>query len=106
LGRALLCYFRFAAIIGQGSLLWIVDYLISPLATERPAWKKEAMAPFIFAGVFEMLGILLVIVALSPGQVVIVSPIVATNPLWILVGTWLFLRGIENCLCRRCSAPC
>jgi drug/metabolite transporter (DMT)-like permease len=28
--------------------------------------------------------------------VVIVSPIVATSPLWILVGTWLFLRGIEK----------
>jgi drug/metabolite transporter (DMT)-like permease len=37
-----------------------------------------------------------VIVALSVGPVVVVSPIVATSPLWILVGTGLFLRGIEN----------
>ena len=36
------------------------------------------------------------IVALSVGQVVIVSPIVATSPLWILLGTWFFLRGIES----------
>jgi len=27
---------------------------------------------------------------------VIVSPIVATSPLWILLGTWIFLRGIER----------
>jgi len=49
---------------------------------------------------FETLGILLVIIALSVGQVVIVSPIVATSPLWILVGTWLFLRGIESVTLR------
>jgi drug/metabolite transporter (DMT)-like permease len=42
----------------------------------------------------------LVIVALSAGQVVIVSPIVATSPLWILVGTWFFLRGIESLTLR------
>ena len=48
------------------------------------------------AGTFQTLGILLVIVALSVGHVVLVSPIVATSPLWILLGTWLFLRGIEN----------
>jgi drug/metabolite transporter, DME family len=54
------------------------------------------MGWFLMAGVFETLGILLVIVALSVGQVVIVSPIVATSPLWILVGTWFFLRGIES----------
>lgn len=35
------------------------------------------------------------IVALSVGSVVVISPIVATSPLWILLGTWLFLRGIE-----------
>jgi uncharacterized membrane protein len=37
-----------------------------------------------------------VILALSVGQVVIVSPIVATSPLWILCATGLFLRGIES----------
>ena len=58
------------------------------------------MGWFLMAGVFETLGILLVIVALSVGQVVIVSPIVATSPLWILVGTWLFLRGIESITLR------
>ena len=52
--------------------------------------------PFLAAGLFETLGILLVIIALSVGQVVLVSPIVATGPMWVLLGTWLFLRGIER----------
>ncbi|HSQ14132.1 MAG TPA: hypothetical protein VLM90_13980, partial [Candidatus Deferrimicrobium sp.] len=37
-----------------------------------------------------------VILALSVGHVVVVSPIVATSPLWIVLGTWLYLRGIES----------
>jgi len=35
-------------------------------------------------------------VALSVGHVVLVSPIVATSPLWIVLGTWLFLRDVER----------
>ncbi len=86
----------FAATVGLVSLVWIGSYLLSPLPGERPVWNKRAIKPFIVAGVFETLGILLVIVALSVGQVVVVSPIVATSPLWILIGTWLFLQGIEK----------
>jgi drug/metabolite transporter (DMT)-like permease len=90
----------FAATVGLVSLCWMGGYLLSPLAKERPVWHRQAIKPFLMAGVFETLGILLVIVALSMGQVVIVSPIVATSPLWILVGTGLFLRGIENLTLR------
>ena len=86
----------FAALVGLVSLAWMMGYLLSPIAGERPLWHRKAAASFLVTGVFETLGILLVIIALSLGQVVIVSPIVATSPLWILFGTWLFLRGIES----------
>jgi drug/metabolite transporter (DMT)-like permease len=86
----------FAAVVGLVSLGWMTAYLLSPIKGQRPVWNRKAAAPFLVTGVFETLGILLVIVALSVGQVVIVSPIVATSPLWILLGTWLFLRGIES----------
>ena len=86
----------FAAAVGLVSFFWLGGYLLSPLASERPVWDRRAIRPFLVAGFFETLGILLVIVALSVGHVVIVSPIVATSPLWILLGTALFLRGIEN----------
>ena len=90
----------YAAAVGWVSLFWMSAYLWSPLARERPAWNRQAVAPFLLAGIFETLGILLVILALSAGPVVIVSPIVATSPLWILVGTGLFLRGIEKLTLR------
>lgn len=72
------------------------SYLLSPLCRERPVWNPQAIRPFLLAGIFETLGILLVMLALSVGQVVVVSPIVATSPLWILLGTWFFLQGIER----------
>jgi drug/metabolite transporter (DMT)-like permease len=86
----------YAAMVGWVSLFWMLGYLSTSLARERPQWSKEALAPFLMAGIFETLGILLVVIALSVGPVVIVSPIVATSPLWILVGTGVFLRGIEK----------
>ncbi len=90
----------FTAVVGLASLVWMGAYLLLPLRAERPVWNRKAIGPFLVAGCFETLGILLVITALSVGQVVIVSPIVATSPLWILVGTWLFLRGIESLTLR------
>jgi drug/metabolite transporter, DME family len=69
-------------------------------AKQRPVWDRRAMGPFLIAGTFETLGILLVIVALSVGRVVVVSPIVATSPLWIVLGAWLFLRDVERLTVR------
>jgi drug/metabolite transporter (DMT)-like permease len=89
-----------AAIIGIVALPWLASYTVLPTKGEQPVWNQQSMGWFLMAGVFETLGILLVIIALSVGQVVIVSPIVATSPLWILVGTWLFLRGIESLTLR------
>ena len=89
-----------AAIIGIVALPWLASYIVLPTKGEQPVWNRQSMGWFLMTGVFETLGILLVITALSVGQVVIVSPIVATSPLWILVGTWLFLRGIESLTLR------
>ena len=90
-----------AAVIGVVALPWLSSYAVLPRkGAEQPVWNRQSMVPFLFAGVFETLGIVLVIAALSFGQVVIVAPIVATSPLWILLGTWLFLRGIERLTLR------
>ncbi len=89
-----------AAVIGLVALPWLGSYAVWPRKGEQPVWNRQSMVPFLFAGVFETLGIVLVIAALSFGPVVIVSPIVATSPLWILLGTWLFLRGIERLTLR------
>jgi drug/metabolite transporter (DMT)-like permease len=85
----------FSAIVGLISLLWYLFYLASP-TVERPVWERKALAPFISAGLFETLGILLGIASLSYGSVVVVTPIVSTSPVWVLIGSAIFLRDVER----------
>jgi uncharacterized membrane protein len=51
---------------------------------------------FFWSGFFEGLGALLTLVALTTGRVVIVSPIVATTPLFSLIISLMFFRGKEQ----------
>jgi DME family drug/metabolite transporter len=89
-----------AAVIGIVALPWLASATLLPGQKQRPVWDRRAIGPFLVAGTFETLGILLVIVALSVGHVVVVSPIVATSPLWVVLGTWLFLRDVERLALR------
>jgi drug/metabolite transporter, DME family len=89
-----------AALIGIVALPWLASATLLPGQKQKPVWDRRAMGPFVIAGSFETLGILLGILALSIGQVVVVSPIIATSPLWIVLGSWLFLRDIERLTVR------
>ena len=96
-----------AAVIGIVALPWLASATLLPRQNQKPVWDRRAMGPFVIAGALETLGILLGIVALSIGQVVVVSPIIATSPLWIVLGSWLFLRDIERLTLRTlCGAVC
>jgi DME family drug/metabolite transporter len=51
---------------------------------------------FVLAGLFSACGIMLMFQALKRGQVVIISPVLATNPLFTLLFAALLLRGVER----------
>jgi drug/metabolite transporter (DMT)-like permease len=85
----------FSAIVGAVSLVWYLFYM-GFSSVERPMWERKALAPFISAGLFETLGILLGIASLSHGSVVVVTPIVSTSPMWVLIGSAIFLRDVER----------
>jgi drug/metabolite transporter, DME family len=55
---------------------------------------------FSAAGIFSAIGVVLMFQALSRGQVVVVSPVLATNPLFTLILAAIFLRDVEQ-LTRR-----
>ncbi|MBI4525877.1 MAG: DMT family transporter [Deltaproteobacteria bacterium] len=95
----------FAALVGIVSLFWFVTYLAIP-NTDKPVWNTKALLPFIAAGFFETMGILLNISALSSGRVVVVSPIVSTSPLWVVFGSVIFLRDLERVSARTILASC
>jgi uncharacterized membrane protein len=86
----------FSAVIAMVSLLGALPFTFWGSADKRLVWHPRAVLHFFFSGFFEALGALLTLVALTTGQVVIVSPIVATTPLFSLLISFIFLRGKER----------
>lgn len=62
----------------------------------RPVNLRRGALYFVGAGVFSSMGVLLMFTALSKGKVVILSPVLATNPLFTLLFAAVFLRGVEQ----------
>jgi DME family drug/metabolite transporter len=54
------------------------------------------MVYFVGAGIAENLSVFLVLVALSLGEVSVVTPLAGTAPLFVLPFTLLFLKGVER----------
>ena len=69
------------------------------LAQRGPNFWRGARL-FSLAGLFSAMGVLLLFEALSRGQVVIVSPIAATNALFTMFFASLMLRGVEKITAR------
>jgi uncharacterized membrane protein len=86
----------FAALVGPISLISFVAYLSLPTTTERLVWNQRAFWPFMWASLFETLGILFMLTAFVSGPVVLVSPITATSPIWTLLMSSIFLRDLER----------
>lgn len=63
---------------------------------ERGAHPWRGIAFFSIAGLFSAMGVLLMFFALGGGQVVVISPVLSTTPLFTLVFAALLLRGVER----------
>lgn len=57
--------------------------------------RRDSIRYFVAAGVAENLSVLLVIVALSAGSVSVVAPLSSVSPIFVLILSFFFLRGIE-----------
>jgi len=67
---------------------------------ERGDHLWRGVAFFATGGVFSAMGVLLMFFALGIGQVVVISPVLATNPLFTLFFAALLLRGVEQITLR------
>jgi uncharacterized membrane protein len=72
---------------------------------ERSANFRRGALLFVSAGFFSTLGLVGMFLALDRGEVVLVSPVLATHSLSTLVLAALFLRGVER-LTLRVAAGC
>lgn len=86
----------FSFVVAIVSLLGAIPYTLWTGGERRLIWHRRGVAEFFLSGCFEALGALLTLMALTTGRVVIVSPIVATTPLFSLVISLIFLRGKEK----------
>jgi drug/metabolite transporter, DME family len=57
--------------------------------------KGRSLRYFILVGVAENAAVCLNLVALGLGTVSVVAPLVGTAPLFVLLMSFLFLRGVE-----------
>ena len=85
-----------SAVMGAAALTPLLLNLANPRARERIVFDRRAMPYFLVTGVFEAVGIWSLVKALGIGNVVVVGPIVCVAPLWVLLGTLLFSRDIEQ----------
>ena len=90
----------FGAIVGVVGLLCTMVFLAAPTTKDRLVWHRRSLGYFIVGGSLESLGLLLVLYALSFGPVVMVTPLTATLPLWVVIGSKLFLGDVEKITTR------
>jgi len=85
----------FAAIVGLVSLTTTTTLLKLGQVPETPSWNRRSLGAFLATAALENLGFLTFALALSLGPVVLVTPMIATQPMWVLLFTVVFLRNIE-----------
>src|SRR5262245_50206749 len=90
----------FGAVVGIVGLICIAAYLALPTTREKLVWNKQSIGYFVAGGALESLGLLIVLYALSFGPVVMVTPLTATLPLWVVVLGKVFLRDVERITSR------
>ena len=83
----------FSFVIAVVSLLGAIPYIRWTRSDQGLVWNRKGVWYFFVSGFCEAMGALLTLVALTSARVVIVSPIVATTPLFSLVISLIFLAA-------------
>src|SRR5437870_1314909 len=76
----------------------LVAYTAFLIASRQSALMRcggRSLAYFVMAGVAENAGVFLLLLALSMGTVSVVAPLASVSPIFVLVLSFFFLRGIE-----------
>ena len=77
------------------ALVAFTAFLLASRQTGAIVCRRRSLGYFVAAGVAENLSVLLIIVALTVGSVSVVAPLSSVSPIFVLVLSFFFLRGIE-----------
>jgi uncharacterized membrane protein len=78
------------------ALIAFTTFLFASGQRRSLAWNGRGVLYFVGAGIAENASVFLVLVALSLGDVSVVTPLAGTAPLFVLLLTSLFLKGVEQ----------
>jgi drug/metabolite transporter, DME family len=78
------------------ALVAFTAFLLASGNRQAFIWKGRGMVYFMGAGIAENLSVFLVLVAMSLGEVSVVTPLAGTAPLFVLPFTSVFLQGVET----------
>lgn len=96
----------FAWLVGIVALVALVMCLPFFGESQRLAARGKGWLPVVASGLFQTLGFLLINIALGMGPVVLVIPIVASFPMWVLAGTVILLQDVEKVNLRTVAGTC
>jgi uncharacterized membrane protein len=71
-------------------------YLVASGQFSTVACDGKGLRHFVVAGLGENIGVLCVLIALSLGQVSVVTPLNGTAPLFVLALAYIFLKDVER----------
>jgi DME family drug/metabolite transporter len=83
------------AVNTTAALLAFSAFLLASGQASAVLCRRQSVLYFVAAGITENLGVLLIIVALTVGSVSVVAPLASVSPIFVLVLSFFFLRGIE-----------
>ncbi len=77
------------------ALVAYTAFLVASRQSALMVCRGRSLVYFAAAGVAENVGVCLVVLALSVGTVSVVAPLASVSPIFVLVLSFFFLRGIE-----------
>ena len=77
------------------ALIAFSAFLVASRQVTAARCRGRSLVYFAAAGLLENLSVFLIVVALSVGTVSVVAPLASVSPIFVLVLSFFFLRGIE-----------
>src|SRR5262245_34028067 len=89
-----------SAINASTALVAFTAFLLASGRRDEMVCRGKSLGYFIAAGVAENASVFMTVVALGLGTVSVVTPLTATGPIFVLLMSFAFLRGIERLTTR------
>jgi DME family drug/metabolite transporter len=77
------------------ALVAYTAFLVASRQTDAMLCRGASLVDFVLAGIAENVSVFLLVAALSVGAVSVAAPLASVSPVFVLVFSFFFLRGIE-----------